>query len=265
MSPMSPPPPPLVSSLVHGPSIVTDMQWFARCDSTNAIAVRQTSGGAAQGLLVVADEQSAGRGRHGRSWVAPAGTSLLFSLVLRPVTPVTTHALLPLLTALVLAETVERHLPDFDVALKWPNDLLVTGRKAAGILVEGVNGAVIVGVGVNVDWREVHRPDELRDSTSLAEVAGRDVDRWRLLAGLIGIFSRRYEQWQELPADFLDSYRRRCATLGRRVRVERGWRGTMLQGLATDVDSSGALLVQSRDGQTVAVHTGDVHHLRPAD
>lgn len=255
-------PPPLVASLVDGPSLVTAAQWHDRCASTNALAVEAAAAGAGEGLLILADEQTAGRGRHGRHWAAPAGTSLLLSLLLRPGVAPASVSLLPLLTGLVLAETVGRHLPDSDVALKWPNDLLVDGHKAAGILVEGAAGAVVVGVGVNVDWRGVERPAELVDAISLAEAAGADVDRWRLLAGFVGVFSRRYAQWQELPAVFLDGYRQRCATLGRQVRVTT-LDGDAVEGEAEGIDRTGGLVVRTAGG-TVAVHAGDVEHLRPA-
>ena len=253
----------LVASLVDGPSIVTSVQWHEQCPSTNALATEAAAAGAAEGLLVLADQQSAGRGRHGRTWSAPAGSSLLLSLLVRPVVPAASLPLLPLLTGLVLAETAARHLPDTEVALKWPNDLLVGGRKAAGILVEGAGGAAVVGVGVNVDWRGVDRPEELGFATSLAEAAGHDVDRWRLLAGFLGVFSRRYEQWQELPAAFLDGYRQRCATLGRQVRVA-GLDGVAVEGAAVDIDRTGALVVRTEAGQTMSFNAGDVEHLRPA-
>ena len=258
---MTPPPPALITSLVDGPSIVTAVEWFETCDSTNTIATGAAAEGAPEGLLILAGEQSAGRGRHGRSWVAPAGSSLLLSLLVRPVTPPPTHRLLPLLTGLVLAETVARHLPDAEVALKWPNDLLVNGRKAAGILVEGAAGAAIIGVGVNVDWRRAQRPPELAEATSLAEEGGQGVDRWRVLAGFAGVFSRRYDQWQELPAAFLDGYRQRCATLGRDV-VVTGVDGVTIEGVAEGVDRDGALEVRRPDGSTVHVHAGDVQHVR---
>ena len=252
----------LVSSLVDGPSMVTAVEWHDRCTSTNALARDAAVGGAAEGLLILADEQTEGRGRHGRNWAAPPGSSLLLSLVVRPVVPQSSLALLPLLTGLVLAETITRHLPDAAVALKWPNDLLVDDAKAAGILVEAGAGHAVVGVGVNVDWRGIQRPAELAGATSLSEAAGATIDRWRLLAGFAGVFSRRYEQWQELPAAFLDGYRQRCATLGRRVRVST-LAGPDVDGEAVDVDRSGALLVRTDAGQ-VAVSAGDVEHLRPA-
>ena len=252
----------LVNSLVDGPSIVSAVEWHDRCESTNSLAVAGATRGAGEGLLVLADEQTAGRGRHGRTWSAPPGTSLLLSLLVRPVVPPASVSLLPLLAGLVLAETVARHLPETDVALKWPNDLLVDSRKAAGILAEGSAGAAVVGVGVNVDWRDIKRPPEIGDAVSLAEAAGADVDRWRLLAGFIGVFSRRYEQWQELPAAFLDGYRQRCATIGQSVRVST-LDGEGVDGEAVDVDRTGALVVRTTSGHTT-LSAGDVEHLRPA-
>lgn len=252
----------LVASLVHGPSIVTSVQWHDRCESTNALGLAAAAAGAAEGTLILADEQSAGRGRHGRSWAAPPGSSLLLSLLVRPVVPVASVPMLPLLMGLVLAETVARYLPEAEVALKWPNDLLVGGRKAAGILVEGAAGAAVVGVGVNVDWRGIERPAELAGAVSLSEAAGAGVDRWRLLAGILGVFSRRYDQWQELPAAFLDGYRQRCATLGQVVRVT-ALDGSVLEGEAAEIDRSGALVLRTPEGQ-VTVSAGDVEHVRPA-
>ena len=256
-------PPALVASLVDGPSIVTAVEWRDRCSSTNAVALEAAADGAAQGLLVLADEQTAGRGRHGRTWSAPAGSSLLLSLLVRPVVGAEFLPLLPLLTGFVLVETLSRHLPESEVAVKWPNDVLVDGRKVAGILVEGGGGAAVIGVGVNVDWRGVERPAEFASAISVAEAAGADVDRWRLLAGFLGILSRRFEQWQELPAAFLDGYRQRCATLRQQVRVT-ALDGTVLaEGEATDVDRHGALIIRTSAGD-VTVNAGDVQHLRPA-
>lgn len=257
---MSEPPPPLIASLVDGPSIVTRVEWHDRCSSTNALAGAAADAGTPQGLLVLADEQTAGRGRHGRTWTAPPRTSLMLSLLLRPAAQREATALLPLLGGMVLAETVSRHLPDHTVSVKWPNDLLVNGRKAAGLLAEAKGDAVVLGVGVNIDWRGVTRPDELADATSVAEAAGRDIDRWRILAGFIGIFSQRYDSWQQLPSGFLDGYRQWCSTLGRGVRVHRR-DGSTVEGEASGVEASGALLVRT-DAGTVAVNEGDVEHLR---
>jgi BirA family transcriptional regulator, biotin operon repressor / biotin---[acetyl-CoA-carboxylase] ligase len=258
---MAGPPAPLISSLVDGPSLVTRVEWHDRCPSTNALAAAAAETGTPQGLLVLADEQTAGRGRHGRSWSAPPGTSLLLSLLLRPAGAPQAAPLLPLLAGLVLAETVSRHLPGQTVSVKWPNDLLIDGAKTAGTLAETKDGAVVLGVGVNVDWRGVERPDEFADATSIAEEADRDVDRWRVLAGFIGIFSQRYEYWQQMPTAFLDGYRQWCTTIGAQVRVHH-MDGSTAQGEATGVAEDGALLLRTDSGETVAVNEGDVEHLR---
>lgn len=257
---MTGPPPQLIASLVDGPSIVTRVEWYDRCSSTNAVAAAAAEGGVRQGLLVLADEQTAGRGRHGRTWVAPPETSLLLSLLLRPAADQPATTLLPLLAGLVLAETISRHLPEHDVSVKWPNDLLVDGRKAAGILAEATADAVVLGLGVNIDWRGIERPAELADATSIADAAQRQIDRWRILAGFIGIFSQRYDYWQQMPSAFIDGYRQWCSTLGRTVRVHH-LSGSTVEGEATDVDATGALLVRTAAG-SIAVNEGDVEHLR---
>ena len=257
---MTGPPTPLVASLVDGPSIVTRVDWHDRCTSTNAIAAAAAETGAPEGVLVLADEQTVGRGRHGRTWSAPPGTSLLLSLLLRPATQQQARTLLPLLAGLVLAETVSRHLPEHQVSVKWPNDLLVDGNKAAGLLAEAKDDAVVLGVGVNVDWRGVTRPAEFAGATSLAEAAGHDVDRWRILAGFVGVFSQRYDYWRQMPTGFLDGYRQWCSTLNTPVRVHQ-LDGTTVDGDAVDIAADGALQVRTASG-LLTLNEGDVEHLR---
>ena len=257
---MTGPPTPLIASLVDGPSMVTQVEWHDRCASTNAVAGAAAAAGVPQGLLVLADEQSAGRGRHGRTWTAPPGTSLLLSLLLRPQVANSATALVPLLAGMVLAETVSRHVPHSSVAVKWPNDLLIDGRKAAGVLAEARDGAIVLGLGVNIDWRGVNRPAELAESISVAEAAGHDVDRWRVLAGFVGMLSQRYDYWQQMPTAFLDGYRQWCSTIGRQVRVHHR-DGTQIDGEATAIGADGALQVRTDAGVT-AVNEGDVEHLR---
>jgi BirA family transcriptional regulator, biotin operon repressor / biotin---[acetyl-CoA-carboxylase] ligase len=260
---VSGPPRALVRSLVEGSSALSGLEWHDEVTSTQARGVAAALAGVPEIHAVVAGAQTAGRGRLGRPWVAPAGTSLLASFVLRPTVPADRVGLLPLLAGLALAEVADRYCPR--VALKWPNDLLVGGRKAAGILAERLepSGAVVLGVGVNVDWRGLARPPEVAQATSLAEAAGADVDRWRVLAALVGLLGRRYHDWTDEPAAFLAAYRRRCATIGCRVRVTRP-AGDPVEGLVTAVDDEGALCV--RDGADGAhrLSAGDVEHVRPA-
>jgi BirA family transcriptional regulator, biotin operon repressor / biotin---[acetyl-CoA-carboxylase] ligase len=249
---MTLPPEPLVRSLLDGPSVVTGFEWHDEIDSTNRRAAELAAAGAEEVVVVAADVQTAGRGRHGRSWEAPAGTSLMLSLLLRPAVDTDALPLLPLLAGLCLVEAAGPHCPGVDLALKWPNDLLANDRKAAGILAEAVPGAVVVGMGTNVDWRGQDLPD---GATSLAHEAGQDVDRWRLLAALAGVFSNRYRDWVAQPTAFLPDYRARCATLGRHVRVTLA-DGGAVEGKA-DLDDAGRLLVAGRK-----LSVGDITHAR---
>jgi BirA family biotin operon repressor/biotin-[acetyl-CoA-carboxylase] ligase len=251
----------LVDALVEQ-GLLSALEWHAVCSSTNAMAAKAAARGVREIYAVVAGEQTAGRGRLGRAWHAPPGTSLTCSLVLRPPAASAVLSLLPLLTGLALVEAVEILRPGTDAALKWPNDLLLEGRKAAGILVESAcEGAVIIGIGVNVDWRGVERPPGRPDAISIAEATGCDVDRWDVLATLLGTFTARYRGWHLQPSGFLADYTQRCATLGRTVRVTTV-RGSVVSGRADAIDHDGALVIGLPDSHTVRVTAGDVEHVR---
>ena len=254
------PPGHLLQRLVAGPTLVSHVLWLDRVDSTNAEVTRRAAD-AAEGLLVMADEQSAGRGRQGRSWQAPPGTSLMGSLLLRPTGTIEHVALLPLLIGLALLEAGETMMSGAQLSLKWPNDLLAEGRKCAGILVEvPATGVVVAGFGVNVDWRTVQRPSALATTTSLSEVGRGRVDRWQLLSVMIDRLDHRYRAWRTNPRGFLPTYRERCATLGQPVRVTQ-LEGREIVGTAVRVTDDGGLLVDT-NGSNVTVRAGDVHHLR---
>lgn len=265
---MAGPPDALIRSLVDGPSIVSGVEYEPRMASTNIRAAEVARRGADEGYLVVADHQTAGRGRMGRRWEAPPGSSLLVSLVLRPTVAPRLVALVPLLAGLAVAEVVDGYCPDHSVGLKWPNDLLVDEAKVAGILLERVADAssgggdtpVVVGLGVNVDWRGVEREGS-EPRWSLAEAVGGAVDRWRVLAGVVGVLSRRYDDWQVDPTGFLPAYRERCETIGRRVRIDVP-KGRVVTGQATGVGDDGRLLVASDTGETEQLAAGDVTHVR---
>jgi BirA family biotin operon repressor/biotin-[acetyl-CoA-carboxylase] ligase len=207
-----------------------DVRWFAELDSTNRLAADLARAGVPDGVVVGADHQTAGRGRRGRTWDSPPGASLLVSVVLRPA-----PALVTLAAGVAAAEACEA-VVGVAVGLKWPNDLLLDGAKLGGILSELVGDAAVVGLGLNLAW-----------APPGAAVLGSGVDRTALLdAYLAGLAT---------PGDVLARYRRRCTTLGRRVRVELP--GVSVEGVATDVDDAGRLLV---DGRSIAA--GDVVHLR---
>lgn len=261
-APTGAPPEALVRALVGGPGVVSGVDWLPEVSSTNTLAAEAARRGMPEVHVVLTDLQTAGRGRLGRAWQAQAGSSLMLSLMTRPAVPPVDQPLLSLLTGVALADAVRGQCRGVDVALKWPNDLLVDGRKAAGILVEGSEGAVIVGCGVNVDWRGLYRPPELASVTSLSEAAGTTVDRWELLSGFLRVFGSRYEDWCRRPRRFLDDYRRLCMTIGQTVRVTRPALAPLV-GKATGVDGTGALLLQTGDGPE-RIAAGDVEHVRPA-
>ena len=207
-------------------------------DSTSDRAKRLAADGAPHGTLVTAAEQTAGHGRQGRTWSAPADEALLMSVVLR-----NWPELLPLASAVAVAETIGG-----DAAIKWPNDILVGDRKVAGILVEAraQEGWAVLGIGINVAVREF--PGELRD---VAASLGREPsDIEPLLAALL----EQLEHWIAAPAEaVLDAWRSRDALRGRPVRWAAG------EGTAAGIDGDGRLVVELTGGGTTALDAGEVH------
>jgi BirA family biotin operon repressor/biotin-[acetyl-CoA-carboxylase] ligase len=210
-------------------------------DSTNERARELARAGAPHGTLVTADEQTAGRGRQGRSWLAEPGAAVLMSLVVRD-----PSESLPLAAAVAVAEAMP-----VECAIKWPNDVLVDGRKLAGILVEArpQEGWAVLGIGLNVSAPA----DEVRDiATSLADVMTAPPHRETVLAALLARLDTRLVS--PLP-DVLDAWRSRDALSGQRVRWEGG------EGMAAGIDDSGSLLVDT-GGDQVTLAAGEVHLLR---
>lgn len=237
------------------PTGFREVRRFTELDSTNRYLLDEARAGAAPGLVVVADHQHAGRGRLGRTWSAPPGASLLVSVLLRPALAVERRHVVVLAAAVAMAEAVEE-TSGVVPTLKWPNDLLVGGRKLAGILAEAAGDAVVVGIGVNVDWPEV--PAELAGiATAMNLEGGRPVTRDALLDAFLARYALRLEGLDATRR----AYRERLGTLGRRVRVEQATGTTV--GTAVDVDDDGHLLVDAGGDAPVAVAAGDVVHLRP--
>jgi BirA family transcriptional regulator, biotin operon repressor / biotin---[acetyl-CoA-carboxylase] ligase len=236
---------------------VVDVVCHEEADSTNAEALRLASAGAPAGTIVVADTQTAGRGRLGRSWWSEPGTALLASWLLRPALEPERLPLLSLLAGVAAARAASA-AGGITVGLKWPNDLVVGGRKLGGILSESDGkGAVVVGLGLNV--RQTEFPDDLVSSaTSIVEAGGRAPSRAWVLAATLSSFGAR----MDAPEGALDDYRAMCVSLGRVVRVELS-SGDAIEGTATDVTPSGALVVEGATGARI-VSSGDVEHLRPS-
>ena len=241
-----------------------DIRRFDELDSTNRYVLDEARDGAPEGLVAVADHQTAGRGRLGRTWTAPPGSSLLVSVLLRPQLEVVRAHLVTMAAGVAACEAVFL-TAGFAPSLKWPNDLVVGGRKLAGMLSEadvrdGTINALVVGIGINVNWGDFP-PEIAETATACNLVAGGDVDRDELLARFLERLDHRYDVLMSPTGDqaILGEYRQRCATLGRDVRVETG--DGVIEGRASDVTDAGHLLVDV-DGRVEEVAVGDVVHLR---
>jgi BirA family biotin operon repressor/biotin-[acetyl-CoA-carboxylase] ligase len=239
------------------------VEVLAESPSTNAEVVRRARDGEPPGLAVVAEHQTAGRGRLDRVWVTPARAALTVSLLVSPEpVPTARWPWLPLLTGLAVREAVQGST-GVSCELKWPNDVLVGDRKLAGILVERVerpSGAVaVVGIGVNVSTTRAELPVDTATSLLLQDAGS--LDRGRLLGAVLTAFSQRYDGWRAAGGGGLRApYAAACSTLGRPVRAELPT-GDVLLGTAVDVDDDGRLVVD--DGRMrQALGAGDVVHLR---
>lgn len=246
----------------------TPHRHFRRVGSTNTVARELAAAGAPHGTVVTADEQTAGRGRQGRTWTAAPGTALLYSAIVSPLGP--RHPLLPLAVPLAVCEVAERLRPGVECKVKWPNDVHLEGRKVAGILIEArpQDQWAVVGVGLNLTIPQGDFPAELRDrATSLfgdatarhepavAGAAGAgEGGPSRVAEAAGGALSDALATWVEADErTVLAAWRERDALLGREVGWENG------SGVAEGIDERGYLLVRLSDGERVALGAGDVH------
>ncbi|HKE63422.1 MAG TPA: biotin--[acetyl-CoA-carboxylase] ligase [Micromonosporaceae bacterium] len=272
-------------ALLGDGALWTALDYRMRTGSTNADVASAARDGTAEGYVVVADEQTAGRGRLDRAWYSPPRAGLAVSVLLRPgravpargwsPVAISGYGAVPLLAGVALVEAVRR-IAEVDATLKWPNDLLIDGRKCAGVLAEtvperdaggaptevtpaGVAPAVVVGIGLNVTLREPELPRA--DATSLQLAGATCVDRDPVLRAVLRGIAEWYVRWRDAGGDpvesgVVDTYRLHCTTIGRPVRVSLP-DGTEVAGIASGVDDNGALVI---DGRRIAA--GDVAHVR---
>ena len=240
----------------------TKFHYFTEIDSTNSYARRLAEQGAGEGEVVIAEQQNAGRGRSGRSWFSPPFVNLYTSIVLRPKLAPAHAPQITLMAAVALAETVAGFIPSRP-AIKWPNDILVDGKKVAGILTESSCTAVgiefvILGIGVNLNLPRARMPETIRDrATSLMEIAGKPLSRELFLRRLIQDLDRCYGILGDLGfAAIAPRWETYFGLRGRRVRVE--MIDEALSGTATGIDSDGALLLEDEAGVIHRVLAGDV-------
>ncbi|BCV20099.1 bifunctional ligase/repressor BirA [Moorella sp. Hama-1] len=242
------------------------LYYYDEVGSTNQVAKELADGGAPEGTVVIADCQTGGRGRRGRNWLSPARKGIWFSVILRPrVAPVQAPQLTLLAAVAVTAAVRER--TGLPLGIKWPNDLLAGGRKVCGILTEikaeiDVVEYIVLGVGLNANLEAGDFSPEVRPlATSLYLETGRPVERLPLFRRILYGLEKWYERWQEEGfAPVRNAWKEASVTLGREVQVN-SWR-EIFQGVATDIDDEGALLVRDAGGQLRRFNSGEVS-LRP--
>jgi BirA family biotin operon repressor/biotin-[acetyl-CoA-carboxylase] ligase len=240
-----------------GRTIGCRVLYFARTSSTMDRAREAARLEAEEGTILLADEQTAGRGRLQRTWVAPPGSSILFSVLLRP-----SLAMLPRLTvmaSLAVAAAVE-DCGAGPARIKWPNDVLIGGRKVAGILLESeLRGAsvafAIAGIGVNVNLDASALADLAVPATSLSSALGRDLPRGEVFRALVASLDAHYRRLRDGEA-LHEAWRARLVTLGQPVTATIG--NLVEEGTAEDVDADGSLILRRPDGSRVTIVAGDV-------
>lgn len=227
-----------------------DIRLLETTDSTNRVVAELARAGAAEGVVVSADQQTAGRGRLDRSWESERGSGLLVSLLLRPQDlPVASWHLATAAVALAARDAC-RQVAGVEPDIKWPNDLLIGEGKLAGILAEVTPGALVVGMGLNVHAGPA-------GSAVLDRAAGRTVARGDLLVAWLRGLDQYLRDWGRVAT----AYRAGCRTVGSEVVVDQV-DGSRLAGRAVDIDDAGRLVVRAEDGEIVAVTVGDVTHVR---
>lgn len=237
---------------------------YDELDSTNDVAMRLGEQGVKEGTCVFAEYQKKGRGRLGRSWAAPKGKSLLFSVLLRPLLPASEISKITLGAAVSVVKAVKKHTGK-TLGIKWPNDILFEEAKVCGILTEMSGEAdrvkfVVVGIGVNVNAESLELPP---GSISLNKIAGREVSRVDFARDLLRELDDDYARLKDGKfAELAEDWEVFSATSGRRVTATLS--GRKIQGQATGIDKDGALWIRTDSGLQERITAGDVQHLRPS-
>lgn len=252
---------------------------FASTDSTNTVGLRAAKEGAPHFTVILTQHQGAGRGRHDRVWESPEGSSLTFSVVLRPTSGPQDWGHLSLLTGLAVCDglrTYAQHLGTGDataIGLKWPNDVLIDNQKVCGVLLEthivsdqpDPANAVVAGIGINIDWRGIQRPEAfINRATSLAEWATQDIVHGDVLTLVLDALQRLWAEVGHDPEACIALVREQCITIGRQVTAHGEQTVT---GTAIGLTPHGHLVimpdtVNSNDNTPVVVRAADVEHLR---
>lgn len=242
-----------VAQAVRQQHIGRSVIYRAEVDSTMAVCHALARAGSDAGVVVVADAQSAGRGRQGRTWQAPPYTCLLFSVLLRPALPRDQwpHVLWPLALAL---QAATQRVTGLRPAIKWPNDLVLNGKKLGGLLAETAANGVVVGAGLNVNFPAADLSLDQPVATIL-DAMGRRISRETLFTECLRSFEQWYDRWLEEPDDVWQAWRARSFMLGKHVDIAVG--GKAFSGVAEDLDRSGRLCLRTADGRLQRFPAGD--------
>ena len=237
--------------------------WFDTIDSTNTLAKRLAAEGAPQGTVLIADRQTGGRGRRGRSFHSPGGCGIYMSVILRPSCSPTELMHLTCAAAVAMCDALETSA-GIRPGIKWTNDLVCGKRKIAGILTElglrpdGITDYAIIGIGINCCQTEADFPEDIRSMAgSLYSVTGRVIDRAAVAAAMLKALHRMNERLLTGKAEIMEHYRADCVTLGKEISVVKA-DGIPRHATALDIDEEGALIVKFPDGRTETVNSGEV-------
>jgi BirA family biotin operon repressor/biotin-[acetyl-CoA-carboxylase] ligase len=242
------------------------IHYFDETGSTNIVLSRLAEQGASEGTAAIADKQTSGKGRLGRKWVSPPGVNLYMSVLFRPSMPAWESPLLTFLASVALVDTIKK-TGIKNTVIKWPNDVLIDGKKAAGVLTEMAPRGdrvdyIVVGIGVNINMTRAEIKREMgevaKHATSLKESLGEDVDR----AKFTGYLLLELESWYQTfgkrgKSSIIKEWTERWGGYNKRVRVATE-DGSVIEGTATGIDGEGHLLLKKEDGSTVRIITGDV-------
>lgn len=252
-----------VTSLLQSHPWQTTVRVLDTVDSTNTLAKQLARQGAPSGTVLIANRQSAGRGRLGRTFLSPGGVGIYFSVILRPNCPPQDLMHLTCATGVAMCNAIE-HICGFRPGIKWTNDLVVDTKKLGGVLTElSVDPSThlvdyaIVGIGINCRQKEADFDESIRNmACSVEMITGKELDRSILAAEMV---RKMYDLSQNLLTDkkaIMQAYRQDCITLGRQISVVRGIK--IRHGIARSIDEEGALVVDFDDGTTEAVNSGEV-------
>jgi BirA family biotin operon repressor/biotin-[acetyl-CoA-carboxylase] ligase len=250
-----------IMSMLETEYVGREIHYFQKLSSTNTVAKEQAKKGAKEGIVIVAETQAQGRGRLNRPWISPKG-GVWLSVILRPQIATEEVPKITLITSVAVAKTLHC-LYGLKTEIKWPNDVLIDGKKVCGILTESsTNGKnvniIVAGIGINANFILKALPDDLRmTATTLKEVLGKNVDIEKLICALLKEFEEHYELFREKKFKaLLEEWRKTAGFLGKRIEVTSF--GENWIGRAFDIDESGALIVELKDGEKKRVLSGDV-------